>query len=129
MKDFEYSDVARGLKKSPTGDVDIDYDAQAILQSVRNILSTVPNERVRNPIGSSLIQYLFEPMSDDTADDIKDEIRRILGRWEPRIRALRLRIIPDYNNNTYHVTMKINALNMLREIEYNLLLNSLGGND
>lgn len=130
MKSFEYSDVARGLrKKDPTGDVAIDYDAEAIMQSVRNILSTVPNERVRNPIGSSLIKYLFEPMTQDTADDIKDELRTILRRWEPRIKSMKVRVVPDYDAQTYHVNLRINALNMLQEIEYSLLLNVLGGNE
>lgn len=129
MKAFEYSDIARGLKKNPSGDVAIDYDAQAIIQSVRNILSTVPNERVRNPIGSSLIKYLFEPMTDDTADDIKDEIRTILRRWEPRIQSMRVNVKPDYDNLTYHVNLNIRALNLLQEIDFNLLLNVLGGND
>lgn len=126
-KDYEYSDVARGLQKDVTGDIDVDYDAQAIIQSVKNILSTVPNERVRNPVGSSLIRYLFEPMNRETADDIKDEVKNILGRWEPRIQTMKINVKPDYDRQTYHVSLKIRAKNLMKEVEYDLLLRSLGG--
>ena len=124
---YEYSDVSRGLQKNQRGDIDVDYDANAILQSVRNILSTIPNERVRNPIGSSLVRYLFEPMTEDTAESIRIEVKQILGQWEPRIQTLKIRVIPDYDRQAYIVKMSISANKLVKTVEYNLLLSALGG--
>ena len=48
-------------KKPVVGDVALSYDAQAVIRSVRNLLSTRHYDRLFNPdIGSNLESLLFE---------------------------------------------------------------------
>jgi len=61
-------------------------DYEAINNSIHNILSTsilsVPWVR---SYGSGLEEYLFQPVSGGTAEDIRVTLLQALSTWEPRI--------------------------------------------
>lgn len=102
---YIYSDIDPFLQPTSGGDIKIYYDAEAVFRSVKNIMATVSGERVRNPIGSRLLGLLFEPISDDVAEDISDEIKRVISAHEPRIKNLRVNIKPSIDELTYHVSL------------------------
>ena len=57
-----------------------------VRESICIILRTKPGERVLLPeFGCGLDRYLFEPNSIGTLRLIQEEVKRALGRWEPRI--------------------------------------------
>lgn len=59
---------------------------EAIKNSIFNILNIRKNERLLVPrFGTNLAEYLFEPISEDTAELIGEEVQRALETWEPRI--------------------------------------------
>ena len=60
-----YSDIDLRFTPNPvTGDVSFSYDDQAVIRSVRNLLSTKPYERLWNPtLGSEIDNLLFEPIT------------------------------------------------------------------
>ena len=64
-----YSDLdLRFLAQPSTGDVSMRYDEQAVIRSIRNLLSTNLYERLFQPtLGSTIGQLLFEPVSPLTA--------------------------------------------------------------
>lgn len=105
MQDYIYSDINSHLKVDSTGNYKVEYDADAVIQSVKNIFSTISGERVRNPIGSSLIRFLFQPMSSDTADDIKDLIIQNIREYEPRVERLSVTVRGDKQNQLYEVNV------------------------
>lgn len=102
-----YSDFATGLDVTQSGNVKIVYDEEVIFQSLRHIFATVSGERVRNPIGSALIRYLFEPVTQETSREIRTEIKENIERWEPRVNLLRIFVRPDENNNRYQIRLEI----------------------
>lgn len=58
----------------------------AIQESLNNMLSTSPGERLFNPqFGCNLEGMLFELCDEVTADMIRIELFKCLGRWDPRI--------------------------------------------
>lgn len=90
-------------------DVEIDYDIAAIKNSIVNILTTTPGEKILNPeFGLDLRDYLFDPISDTTADLIKNRIRNGLRNQEPRIVFnTEPEVIADEDNSQYTIKMNI----------------------
>lgn len=97
------SDTGTQLK-----DVNIDYDVRAIETSIRNIFNTKPGEKILNPaFGLDLSQYLFEPISEETAREIGNAVLEQLPLYEPRVILNSIDIVAKENNNEYIVTMSI----------------------
>lgn len=124
-KNFVYSDINSSMKLSTNGNIEIEYDADAVIQSIKNIFATIPNERVRNPIGSSLLSYLFEPMSNDTADDIRREIISNIREYEPRVDSLKVNVRSDRDNNIYRVTVNFTIDEFSSPMRYQLNLRAM----
>lgn len=122
---YIYSDVKSTLNKTPNGDVEVEYDGNAVIQSIKNILSTVSGERVRNPIGSVLLRYLFEPISEDTADDIRSELLSTIKKHEPRVRTIRVTVKPDPDNHIYIVSMSLTVDKFVQPLRYQTRLRSM----
>ena len=98
----------------------------AIRQSIRMLLSTVPGERVMRPrYGCPLQNLLFAPNDDTTAGLAIHYVREAIERWERRIEILSLDAGPSpLNPNSLWIEMEyrirttgaVDALQM----EYNL---------
>ena len=109
VKDLDFR-----LRVTPRGSLKIIEGEDVIKQSIKTILSTIPGERVRHPeFGSQVYSLLFEPMDDMTVIEIQDSIERALQNFENRIVLRRVRVIPNFNNNTY--TIDINYFNNLTQ--------------
>lgn len=102
-----YSDVNPLLTITSTGAIPINYDEDAVLQSVKNIFSTVTGERVRNPIGTRILRLLFQRMNDDLARQIRNEIAGAITRYEPRVEIISFVLTPNFDNNYYDASMNL----------------------
>ncbi len=102
-----YSDIDLRFTPNPvTGDVSFSYDDQAVIRSVRNLLSTKPYERLWNPtLGSEIDNLLFEPITPLNATLVKDEVIRTINNYEPRaiIASVDVNAYPD--QNAYQVSL------------------------
>lgn len=121
-----YSDIERTLKTERSGNLRVEYDADAVIQSIKNIFSTIKGERVRSPIGSSLLSYLFEPMTPDTEDDIKAEITRNIRQYEPRVDRLKVNVIGDRDNRLYKITLEFTISRFTRPFRFQTNLRAMG---
>lgn len=104
---YTYSDFDSRLTITREGSILIKYDRDVIIQSIKTILSTITGERVRSPIGSSLIRMLFQPINDDNIAEIQYRIQSDITRFEPRVEILNLQVIPNYDANRYDIVMNI----------------------
>lgn len=113
-----YSDAKIGLSVNDGRAVDIVVDEECIRQSIMTIFSTVSLERVRNPIGSRLIELLFQPIHPDVARAIRREIKTVIEKWEPRVTITRFTIRPELQEKAYSVELTY----MIKKLgkEYNL---------
>lgn len=76
----------------------------AIARSVRNIIFTVPGEKVFDPdFGTDINASLFELLDETSATVIKDQIKYSLETYEPRILLLDVIVVPDFEDNGYDV--------------------------
>ena len=101
-----FSDMDAYLKHKD-GAPKIHLDVECVIQGIYSVLSTISGERVRNPLGSTLIKYLFRPVTRTTADGIQQTILKDLSTHEPRVKVQDIRVIPDPDEGTYHVRMEI----------------------
>ena len=82
-------------------------NVQAIINSLHNIFTWRPGERILNPeFGSRLYTLLYEGITPETEERIASEIHSCVSEWEPRISITEIRDISttdDTENNTIHL--------------------------
>jgi len=95
------------LSKAPLTKNDV-YDLSAINQSIENILSTIPGERVMNPyFGSPLFSTLFENITQSEAETLMNNIIEIVGLWENRITIIPEQCTFDIDSNNHTLTLSL----------------------
>jgi phage baseplate assembly protein W len=105
-------------------DIKVDYDVDAIMNSLNNIFKTVPGERFLVPtFGANLRRYLFEPVSQPIANQIGSEILRAIEAWEPRVTVDRILVEGDPENHQYDVTIIITINALRQQVTFNSILN------
>jgi len=84
-------------------------NADSVLASINNILSTRVGERLHNrKFGSRLEDFLFEPFSFTVSKLIMAEISYAISTWEPRATIEpSSSVTPDYDNRAYNVNLII----------------------
>ena len=105
-----YIDISK-IGKDFTGkkDVLLLTNEQALLESVKNILSTEPGERAMNPnFGCELSKYLFEPLDVVTAVSIKYTIENAIRKFEPRIDTLIVNVDENQDDLTINIDIVFN---------------------
>ncbi len=102
-----FKDISMTFQANPLNeDLIALKNANAIARSVRNIVMTLPGEKFFNPtFGSRITDSLFENIDDITAAVIIDEIRESIDNYEPRVDLLDVQAFPDYDNNSFDVTI------------------------
>ena len=103
----KYKDISMSFETNPLNDDLVSLtDTSAIARSIRNIVFTSPGEKFFNPdFGSRISESLFENIDDITAAVIIDEIRESIDNYEPRVDLLDVQAFPDYDNNSFDVTI------------------------
>ena len=79
----------------------------AIKQSIKNLVLTVPGEKPFQPlVGSRVNELLFEPLDPFIADSIKDEIINTIKQHEPRVDLTDVTVLPVYERNQINVSVE-----------------------
>ena len=119
-----YSDIDFTFTKKPvTADVALSYDNQAVIRSIRNLLSTRNYERPFNPdLGSTLSAMLFENISPIIANSIKQEVERMIHNYEPRATIKDIVVNSEPDKNAYNVTITFYIENATLPTTVTLLL-------
>jgi|TARA_B100000003_G_scaffold207803_1_gene226307 phage baseplate assembly protein W len=100
-----FKDFSIGFKANPnTEDFSVVKNENAIKQSIRNLVSTGMYERPFQPnTGSRLREMLFEPYDVFLGEDLKEEIKNVVARFEPRVVLNDVRITPGDDDNTLDI--------------------------
>jgi uncharacterized protein len=102
-----YSDIDFTFTRRPVvGDVALSYDNQAVIRSIRNILSTKKYEKLFNPsFGTNIDSVLFEPISAITSSALEQEISNAIRNYEPRVILKTVVVSPKEDKNLYEVSL------------------------
>lgn len=119
--------VGLGVTEADSGDILIDYDLNAIKNSIRNIFTTKKGQKILNPdFGCSLEQYLFTPLSEANAKVIGSEILRGVSKYEPRIKITNIYVTPVYDQSLYKISIYYSLLDINKQNIINIIA-LLGG--
>lgn len=79
-----------------TGDIRLSRHENDVEEAIVTILKTAPGERPMRPdFGCGIHDYVFAPDNAQTAGMIRFHVEQALGRWEPRIVNLSVRVSSD----------------------------------
>ena len=107
---------------SAPSDISELQDGESVVNSIKNILTTTPGQKLLNPsLGLDFRSYLFEPVSTTTSFFLGQFIYNNLGVQEPRITLETVAIEGSSDENQYDIEIgfSIPKLNI-----YNLSLNA-----
>ena len=128
--DLEFSRFIKPELYSDPGPKDLAeiQDGQAVINSVKNILTTTPGQKLLNPLlGLDFRSYLFEPINTTTSYFLGQFIYLNLGVQEPRIELNSVSITgsPDQHQYDIDITYSIPKLD-INGLSLNATLNKDG---
>jgi phage baseplate assembly protein W len=98
------------LKTREIKDLRASQDIAAIKNSLFNLFTTQPGQKILNPIyGLNLTQYLFSALSPTNARVIGQSILEGVNSYEPRVEIKNINVEADYNNNQYNISLLLNV--------------------
>lgn len=106
-----------------TGDVTSKYDANAIKQSIKNLVMTRNYERPFHPeIGSQVYNLLFDQFSPMTQNMMEQAIRNTITNFEPRVNLRKVAVTLNNDNHTAYVAIVFTILNTVQPISVDITL-------
>ena len=97
-----------GVPVDAVKDIKVDNDLAAIKNSLSNLFSTIPGQKLLNPTyGLNLLQYLFESVTTITANSIGEAILNGITRYEPRVTVEKVKVVGNADANEYTITLSI----------------------
>jgi len=116
-----YTDIELDLKvgyaKNPTlfsknvvQDVAVDHDIEAIKNSIFNLFTTIPGQKILNPIyGLNLMQFVFNGITENNSRLMGEIILKGINTFEPRLKVRKIYIFPDIENQTYEIALRLDV--------------------
>lgn len=103
---LSYTRSPQLLKTQEVKDATPIYDFKAVSQSLKNLFSTLPGQKILNPLyGLDLRKYLFENVSTSVGYIIGLELYDSVPLFEPRVAITNLNVIADPENNQYIIDL------------------------
>lgn len=91
-------------------DIRADYDVNAIKNSIFNLFTTIPGQKLLNPIfGLNLLQFLFTGITAANARLLGDTILRGIIKFEPRVSVDKINVAPDEENQQYIIGLVLSV--------------------
>jgi hypothetical protein len=116
---FTYSDISLDLKFNYTNTNELrkdrlikdsinSYDYGAIRNSIVSLFTTIPGQKILNPyFGLNLAKYLFEPVNEDVASNIANDITRGISTYEPRVKIRNLVVGYSAEQQIYKIDLTV----------------------
>jgi phage baseplate assembly protein W len=118
-----YADLDLNLEIDESGDIKPLLDLDAVKASVRNLILTNFGERPFRPnIGSNVRALLFEPADVFTIYALREAIRTVLLRYEPRVDSITVQVRDDSDENRYVATVGFRVISFNEIVDIDLYL-------
>jgi len=113
-----YSDIDLLFERKPSGDIYRKTDADAVKQSVKNIVST---NRFEKPFeifyGANITGMLFELADAGMGTHIEDQVKSAIQDYEPRAKVLRINVFSNPDRNSLQVELLFRVTSTEQEVE------------
>ena len=106
-KSRAFNDISLSFSPHPvTKDLPVLVNERAVIRSVRNLVETIPTERFFNSlIGTDIRDTLFSNFDRMNVMMIEDQIREVLGNFEPRVSNVGATVKARPDDNTLEVNV------------------------
>ena len=115
-KSRAFKDISLTFSPHPvTKDLPVLVNERAVTRSVRNLVETIPTERFFNSLlGTDIRDTLFDNFDRMNVMMVEDQIREVLGNFEPRVSNIgaTVKARPDDNQLDITVFFDINGLDI-----------------
>ena len=107
-----FKDISLSFAPHPvTKDLPILKNENSIVRSVRNLVQTIPTERIFNSsLGSDVQDRLFGFVDYGTASLIEDQIITVVTNYEPRVENVEAEVEPQVDNNSFGVIVRFDVV-------------------
>ena len=114
----QYTDLDLNFtRKNSNSDVNIITDVQAVKRSLRNLILLNYYEKPFHPeIAGGIREMLFELMTPTTAAIIARKVEDVIKNYEPRARLVGVRAQPDFDDNSYNISIEFYVVNAPTEL-------------
>ncbi len=113
-------------QNSATKDITKITDVEAVKRSVRNLINLNHYEKPFHPeIGSNLRAMLFETISPQITHSITKQIENLLKNFEPRARVVQVNTQPQFDRNSYRVSISFYVVNHPEPVQVESFLERL----
>lgn len=121
------NNIGNGLNAQSSNDITVDYDYHAIKNSLTNIFSTRPGQKILNPaFGANLEQFLFDRVDNIRGKILGNTILENINSYEPRVSVQNVQVQPVPDKNLYYVLLVYQILNIGVVDKLQLTFNSTG---
>jgi phage baseplate assembly protein W len=138
--DYTYSDLSLDMENEYTpygesnltrgggnGDIKTDFDEHAIANSLRNLFSTRPKQRLLDPeYGLDLSQFLFENANEYTARLIGRKIEQGIRKYESRVTLKFVEVVVDEEYNSYDISLNLTIPSLNKDVVYRSIFTENG---
>jgi hypothetical protein len=118
----KYSDFDMNFIPHPTsGDISVLRDADAVKQSLKNLILTNFYERPFQPkLASNVTNLLFEPINPMSQMNIQVAIQDVVRSFEPRVELVDVivEVAPDENGYNVRIIFAVNAISEIQEVDF-----------
>jgi phage baseplate assembly protein W len=120
----EYKDLDLSFNIHPVRkDINVHRGVTAVINSVKNLILTNFYERPFQPeLGSNLRRLLFENLDVITASSLEREISQTITNFEPRVRIIGVKVLPQYDENGFSVDLEFLINNVTEPITITFFL-------
>lgn len=119
-----YKDLDMSFLSNPsTGDIRVKTDADAVKQSIKNlVLMNYGDIPFRPRQGGNMDGLLFEPLDDITIDLVQSSIISTINAYEPRAQLLAVNVNASPDQNQLDVVVKFTLINAQAPQQLSLIL-------
>ena len=113
-KSRAFKDISLSFSPHPiTKDLPVLINERAVIRSVRNLVETIPTERFFNSLlGTDIRDTLFSNFDRMNVMMIEDQIREVLGNFEPRVSNVGATVKARPDDNTLEVTVLFDIIGL-----------------
>lgn len=121
-----YRDIDLSFTVKDNGELYVKRDAAAVKQAVKNLILTNHYEKPFLMFyGGNIRSLLFELAYDDLNEDIENNIRRAIEKYEPRARVRNIIAKSDPDLNSLSVTIEFQIVNSNEIVTFSTVLSRL----
>lgn len=119
-----YSDFLSDFGRHPaTQDLLRVTNEQSVINSIKKIIKTNNYEVPYRPgFGANIYHYLFEPFTALTMNEIEQEIKFAIQKYEPRVTINSINIGGNTDQNQIDITIVVSILNAPNPVTINTTL-------